>query len=134
MKALPKQKPTPWDGLVVALIVVLAAGIFAYQLQASGTGALEAVIAVDGQTVETIALSDIHGVEQRTVTALGYTLEIELTATSVTVTHADCPDQDCMHTGTITSAGQSIVCLPARTSIRLLGTGNQAPEIDVVIG
>lgn len=134
MTPSPKQKPTPWDGLVALVIIVLAVGVFYWQTSAAGAGDLEAVIAMNGETVETIALSSLDGTTQRTYTSLGYTLEVELTATSVTMTHADCPDQDCVHTGTITQAGQSIVCLPARTSIRLLGTGDSAPEIDVVIG
>ena len=34
---------------------------------------------------------------------------------------SDCPTQDCVHTGTITRSGQSIVCLPARVSVVLTG-------------
>ncbi|WP_409969984.1 NusG domain II-containing protein [Bengtsoniella intestinalis] len=134
MTPSPKQTLSLWDGLVALVIVALAVGIFFWQTAAAGTGDLEAVIAINGQTVETIALSSLHDPTQRTYTSLGYTLELELSSTAVTMTHADCPDQDCVHTGTITQAGQSIVCLPARLSVRLLGTGASAPEIDVVIG
>ena len=53
----------------------------------------------------------------------------------VRVETSDCPTQDCVHTGTITRAGQSIVCLPARIIIQLQG-GAQADgdAPDVVIG
>ena len=47
---------------------------------------------------------------------------------------ADCPTQDCVHTGTITRAGQSIVCLPARIIIRLEGGTVDKDAPDVVIG
>ena len=47
---------------------------------------------------------------------------------------ADCPTQDCVHTGTITRTGQSIVCLPARIIIRLEGGTVDKDAPDVVIG
>ena len=50
------------------------------------------------------------------------------------VADADCPTQDCVHTGTITRAGQSIVCLPARIIIRLEGGTVDRDAPDVVIG
>ena len=52
----------------------------------------------------------------------------------VRVEEADCPTQDCVHTGTITRAGQSIVCLPARIIIRLEGgpVDKDAPDVVIV--
>lgn len=133
MKCVPSNKPRPWDGLVVAGILLLAVGSFAWVQQTNGSGPLELVIATDGETVETIALSTVDGETHRTIQALDYTLDVCITDTSVEVTCADCPTQDCVHTGAITQAGQSIVCLPGRTSLRLVG-GDTAPEVDVVIG
>ena len=52
----------------------------------------------------------------------------------VRVEESDCPTQDCVHTGTITRAGQSIVCLPARVIIRLEGGTADKHAPDVVIG
>lgn len=34
-----------------------------------------------------------------------------------------CPDQVCVRTGRITKAGETAVCLPARVTIRLVGSG-----------
>ena len=48
------------------------------------------------------------------------------------VTDSDCPTQDCVHTGVITRAGQSIVCLPAQVVVHLEGTAPDAP--DVIVG
>lgn len=39
------------------------------------------------------------------------------------VSESDCPGRDCVHTGTITRAGQSIVCLPEQV-VRLSGGGS----------
>lgn len=132
MRFVPKVKPSPWDTLVVAGIVLMAVGCFAWLQHTAGTGALEVVIATDGTVVETIALSSVTEETHRTIDALGYTLDVVITPTSVEVVCADCPTQDCVHTGLITQAGQSIVCLPGRTSLRLVG--GDEPEVDVVIG
>ena len=48
------------------------------------------------------------------------------------VEQSDCPSQDCVHTGTITRAGQSIVCLPAQIVVHLEGASEDAP--DVIVG
>ena len=50
------------------------------------------------------------------------------------VVEADCPTQDCVHTGTVTYSGQSIVCLPARIVIRLEGGAAPADVPDAVLG
>ena len=48
------------------------------------------------------------------------------------VAESDCPGQDCVHTGTITRAGQSIVCLPEQVVVQLTGGGGGGP--DAVLG
>ena len=50
------------------------------------------------------------------------------------VSEADCPTQDCVHTGAISRSGQSIVCLPARIIIQLTGGQADPGGVDVVIG
>ena len=47
---------------------------------------------------------------------------------TVSVTRATCPGEDCVHTGKVSHAGQSILCLPNRLEVRLSGT----PEIDEI--
>jgi len=39
------------------------------------------------------------------------------------LTYADCPDKVCVHTGKIKYVGQSIVCLPNRLSVTVIGDG-----------
>lgn len=49
------------------------------------------------------------------------------------MTDSGCPTQDCVHTGAISRAGQSIVCLPAQVVVHLEGaSGTDAP--DVIVG
>ena len=88
---------------------------------------------VDGTEAERIPLKDAHDGE-RTYSGNGYTLRVLLSPEGIRVEEADCPTQDCVHTGTITRGGQSIVCLPARIIIRLEGGTVDKDAPDVVIG
>ena len=137
MRRSPELRPTGWDSLVVLAVVVLAAAS-AWMVWRGPTveGNLTAVVSVDGAEVERIDL-EADG-ETRTYSHNGYTLTVNLRPdgeVGVLVETSDCPTQDCVHTGTITRAGQSIVCLPARIIIQLQG-GAQADgdAPDVVIG
>ena len=135
MKSSPKLRPCGWDALVVLLVLLLAVGCGAAVWGGNEAAHdLTAVISVDGETAETVALSSLSGPEERTLTANGYTLHLVLSPEEVYMEAADCPTQDCVHTGTITRAGQSIVCLPARIIIRLEGGTVDADAPDVVIG
>ena len=50
---------------------------------------------------------------------------------AVRVSESDCPNQDCVHSGAISRAGQSIVCLPARVADTLEGA---ASDYDLIAG
>lgn len=133
MKSFPELRPR-WPDAVVAAAVVLLAAACAWLIWrgAGQSGALEAVVSVDGTETFTTPLTDLTRVE-RTVQANGYTLKIILTDKEVWVEESDCPTQDCVHTGHISRSGQSIVCLPARVTVRLVG-GTGEPDVDAVIG
>ena len=137
MRRSPELRPTGWDSLVVLAVVVLAAAsAWMVWRGPAGEGNLTAVVSIDGAEVERIDLETDS--EPRTYSHNGYTLTVNLRPdgeAGVRVETSDCPTQDCVHTGTITRAGQSIVCLPARIIIQLQG-GAQADgdAPDMVIG
>ena len=140
MKSSPELRPCLWDGLVVLLVVILAAACaLAVWNRSNDAGDLTAVVTVDGTEAERIPLKDFPD-RERTYSGNGYTLHVCLAASQgetglgLYVADADCPTQDCVHTGTITRAGQSIVCLPAHIIIRLEGGAVDADAPDVVIG
>ena len=140
MKRSPDLRPSPWDGIVVVLVLLLAAAcLFSGRSRVSASEDLTVVISADGQEVERIPLSDLPDKEQA-VSANGYTLYVALAADlypdrlGVCVTASDCPTQDCVHTGTITRSGQSIVCLPARIIITLEGASPDDGGPDLVVG
>lgn len=128
MKRSPELKPNILDGIVVLLVLLLAGGTAAATWGGTSEG-LTAVVSIDGETVDRFAPD---GSGRHTYEANGYALVVEETAEGVCVAVSDCPTQDCVHTGTISRTGQSIVCLPARLSVTLEGGGES--EVDAVIG
>ena len=134
MKSSPTLLPNKYDLLIVAAVLLLAVclgarfwgGMNAAPVQ---NGGLYVVVEIDGEEVERTRLLDYSG--QHVYTGGGYTLTVDSADGWVDVTRSDCPTQDCVHTGQISKAGQSIVCLPSRIVITLVGT---TADYDVIVG
>lgn len=131
VKRSPELRPRIWDALVAALVAAAAIACAAV-FWSGGEGGLTAVISVNGEEQERVELSALREPEERVIQAEGYTLHLELTREGACMVLSGCPTQDCVHTGTITRSGQSIVCLPARVSVVL--TGGADNGVDAVIG
>ena len=129
MRRSPKLRPTAWDALVVLAVAALAVACALLLRSSRDTGdGLTAVVSIDGEEADRLDLAREEG--ERTYSHNGYTLTVDLRPDGepgLRVVSSDCPTQDCVHTGTITRAGQSIVCLPARIIFQLEGG---APETD----
>ena len=147
MRPFPKLRPTAWDGLVVLCVAALALGIAFFQWRGGTSEALTAVVSVDGKEADRFAPADLLEAP-RTYENNGYTLEVALSIdyehpassalppsgeSGLRVARSDCPTQDCVHTGTISRSGQSIVCLPARIIIRLEGGTPDPDAVDAVL-
>lgn len=146
MNNSPKLTPGKYDLIVVAAVLALAAllGARFWLSPASESGTLLAVVEIDGAEVDRFTLAQAAE-ETRTYTNNGVTLTVAPCATvkrdaetrtqtetaGVRVVSSDCPTQDCVHTGQISRAGQSIVCLPAHIVITLAGT---PADYDLITG
>ena len=133
MKRSPELKPNLWDILVVLAVVALAAASALTVWPGRDSGSLTAVVTADGEELDRFAPADLAA-GPRTYTHNGYTLTVTAEGDGLHVSEADCPTQDCVHTGTISRSGQSIVCLPARIIIQLTGGQADPGGVDVVIG
>lgn len=124
---LQKLKFQKADLLVIAAVVLTAALIAAVFLFSAPSGENATVqIYQDGQLVKEVPLQ-----ENATVTIPGeYQNVIEIQGGKVAITEANCPGEDCVHTGWIHTPGASIVCLPNRVEIRIVGNGG----VDLVVG
>ena len=149
MKNSPRLSPSKYDLLVVAAVLALAVGLAARfwgGLNAAPVqnGELSVVVEIDGQETDHFALADVM-TEGRIYTNNGITLTVAASGIieqnaqtgkqsetlGVRVTQSDGPTQDCVHTGQISRAGQSIVCLPAHIVITLVGA---SADYDVIVG
>ena len=127
----PELKFNRYDAIIVAIVALLAVAITLwFYLPKTQSGELTVVISTGGEETERVKLTSFT---ETTVTHNGYTLHITADGDGVRVTDSDCPTQDCVHTGTITRAGQSIVCLPAQVVVHLEGTAS-ADAPDVIVG
>ncbi len=128
-----KLRPTRWDALVAAAILLLAAVCAAVfwrdRLSGDSTG-LTAVVTIDGREADRVVLWSLREPELRSYTGQGFTLTVEFSPDGVRVAEADCPNLDCVHTGQVGRPGRSVVCLPARVAVQLTGDGG----VDAVLG
>ena len=134
MDAAPKNRdPLAFrkgDLLAVGMVLLLAAIVgVVFWLQTVGESRITVEIRLDGELVESFSLD-----EERTVTVAGqYTNLVVDRDGAVWVEESDCPGEDCVHSGWQSTPGQSIVCLPNRVELRILGTPQEG-EVDGVSG
>ena len=128
-KSSPELRPNRFDALVAAAVAVLAIATTVFFYGGLGqSGPTEAVITHGGEEVARLSLA-----EDREMTVDGdYHLTITVKDGAVSVTHSDCPTQDCVRTGVISRTGQSIICLPEQVVVKLAGGTDGGP--DLVIG
>lgn len=115
------------DLLVIAAVVLIAAVVAAaFLFSAKGGGDAIVQIYQNGQLVKEVPLQG-----NATVTIPGeYQNVIEIQGGKVAITEANCPGNDCVHIGWINTPGASIVCLPNRLEIRIVGSAG----VDLVVG
>ena len=118
--------------VVAVLVVLVAAGVAATYAFGAATNARVAHIQdADGKTYDmpldenaTLAVQSSTG--ENTVVVEGGT---------VRVSEADCPNQDCVHQGEISHAGQQIVCLPHKFVVSIAdGSSDSASASYDVVG
>ena len=105
-------------------VLAIAAGLFAMLWFTPGESRMVEV-RVDGtvyttlplDTPATLKIPGINGVTNTLVIADG----------RASMTHAACPDGLCVRMGKISRTGQSIVCLPGRITVTIVGG---APALD----
>jgi len=112
----------------IAVLLAVALGIYVWYsgLFAGEQGALYAQITVGGQVVKEMPLQ----------TDGTFALEIrpqmlfEVRDGAIAITHSDCPDQICVHSGFLDRPGQVSVCLPNRVS--LIVRSQSTADIDLI--
>lgn len=114
------------DFVIVGAVLVLAAALTVVLAAGTQGDRLYAEVWQDNQLVERVALTD--GTD-RTIDLDGHNV-IVLSGKSARMASADCRDQVCVRTGTLTRAGQVAVCLPNRVVLKIVG---ESGEIDAIV-
>ncbi len=105
------------DGVVICA-VLLAAGVLALALLLPRPAMAPTVeIYQNGALLYTLPLA----ADTRLTVGGDYQNTVVIENGRVYVESATCPGADCVHTGAIDRAGQSLFCLPNRLEIRLVG-------------
>ena len=106
----------------ILLIVGIASSVF---LIYGGVAGETVRISVGGTTYGTYDLNKDAIID---VTVNGHHNVVEIKDGAVFITDADCPDQLCIRQGAISNTSQSIVCLPNKVVIELIGPDRGGPD------
>ena len=116
------QKGDVFAVLIVAVLIVISAALFLPRGE-KGSGNVE--VFKQGERIYVFPLT-----EDRTFSVDGeYKNVISVQNGKAAIIESDCPGTDCVHTGWISSAGRSIVCLPNRVEVRI----TSFDEVDFVV-
>lgn len=120
-----------YDAAAILLVFLLAAGTALGLYQAAGRGltrdsGLEAVLTVNGQEVWRADISDTAAVQTWQLTGIDGHMTVRAEPGRACISYSDCPDQVCVKTGWLTSAGQSAVCLPHKAVLTILASDGAA--------
>ncbi len=125
MKIFKKNDLFLIGGLLVAFLLIL---LF---ISLSKKGGNSVQVSVDGTVKSTYSLSEegeyiINGYN-------GGVNTLVIRDGKAFVIDSSCPDHLCEYMGTIDSVGQSIICLPNRVVVEVVGS-DEAAKFDAVVG
>ena len=115
------------DLLAIGAVLALAAAVALLFLPHRGT-AENTMLQVfqDGKLVQELSLQS-----DQTILITGeYENTVVIRDGKAAIAQSNCPGEDCVHSGWISSPGRSVVCLPNRVELRISGSS----EVDFVVG
>ena len=116
------------DILAIGLTLLLALFVGAAFLPEENSGNATVQIWQDGEMIRQLPLEE----DNRLEIAGQYRSLVVIENGRVWMEESDCPGEDCVHSGSVGSVGRSIICLPNRVEIRIVG--EDADEVDFVVG
>ena len=114
------------DFVIIGAVLLLAGAMLAFFAAKASGDTLYAEVWQNDTLIERVQLTDAT---DRTIKLDGNT--IVLSGKTAKMADADCRDQVCVRTGTLTHAGQAAVCLPHRVVLKLVGMNDSG--IDAVV-
>ncbi|MBD5132197.1 MAG: NusG domain II-containing protein [Clostridiales bacterium] len=123
VKKIKRSKPFTLLDVVLVVIIAVIIGLSAWLSYRAPVATVR--ITADGYE-KTLSITDKADIELDCLT-------VHIDGGYVWVTDADCADKVCEHTGRISRAGQSIVCLPNGVVVTIVG-GNKGDDLDWEVG
>lgn len=118
------------DLCLILFFVLLALGAYVFQITGRKPG--ETVrITIDGETFGTWPLD---GEEEIVIAQSGWKNVVTIQQGCVDMTQADCPDGICVDHKAIRKDGETIVCLPHKVVVEIIGDGSskESKEFDAM--
>lgn len=111
--------------LVIIIVAACVGGYLAYGAASSEEGAVAVVTDGDGNVYELPLDTDTT----LTVTTELGTNVIKVADGAVCVEEADCPNQDCVLQGWVSTTGEQIVCLPHELIVEIVGAEESGYDV-----
>jgi hypothetical protein len=115
------------DWIAIGLVITMAVCVLLPFLPSRGNAPDSVQIWQDGILLDTLPL-DRDG---EYIIDAPYRNVITVRNGQAAITESSCPGADCVHSGWIGHTGRSIVCLPNRTEVRIVGIDS---DVDFVVG
>ncbi|MDO4622036.1 MAG: NusG domain II-containing protein [Eubacteriales bacterium] len=116
------------DLILFAVLLLLAGVSFIISRMMPEKSDARLEITIDGESYGSYSLGDDQTIK------IGSTNVCRIENGVVTMTEADCPDHICVKTKPIDRKGGSIVCLPNRVVLKIIGTNASDEEPEVIAG
>lgn len=113
------------DVVIFFLIALIGLGVFLFNSGLFGQEGEIVEVSKDGKVIARLKLS-----EDQIYTTPDGKNTIQIKDRVVSMVEAICPDQICVHTKPLVNSTGSIVCLPNRVSLRIIGSEEE--EIDAI--
>ena len=111
------------DALVIAAVLILSLILLLIVNLTKTEGAI-AVVEIDGVTVSEYRLS-----ENGEYLLNGGTNRLVIEDGCAYLNYSNCPDHTCENTGKVKYVGQTVVCLPNRLTVTVVGTSDNSVDL-----
>lgn len=113
--------------IILAIVLILLGGIISYMIAFGNNKGDTVLITVDGEEYGRYSLAEDRNIS---VKQNHHNNEIIIKDGMVSMGFSDCSNQVCVKTGAISKTSQSIVCLPNKVMVQIIGEGED--EYDAI--
>ena len=117
VKSMAFLKKHKNDMLLILAVTVLAGGIWIFNILTRETGA-EVIVSVAGEEICTLPLGEDA---EMLIGEGAWQNRLVISGGEASISEASCPDKVCVNSGSIRFDGQTIVCLPHKVVVSVVG-------------